>query len=302
MTLSTAAPQQKMKICVKDGEEGDFDIDREQCVPPFKIRNGKRIQLTRKSQKTDREEKEDDGESQSSHIIIEELKPGAIAPKRLSLLEDKLTSYFSPKGGKRRRKSPEAVSSGTKTSMGRVGSGAKKGSNKKVRCEEKEGGEVFYQESAWPIVKIEPLENIEYLSPVVKNEIEKLKMSRAYEQLQDEKKVLARELDNLKEERVKEVALKIRLEQDFLALEQKTSALKQQTCALEEVGKSMKNKLDQKEEELRMLREENMKARSQAQDDIKKIMIRKKDLLAQLTNRVANVSGIIEAMCDLASG
>ena len=85
-------------------------------------------------------------------------------------------------------------------------------------------------------------------------------------------------------------------------MEQKTSALKQQTCALEEEGKSMKNKLDQKEEELRMLREENMKARSQAQDDIKKIMIRKKDLLAQLTNRVANVSGIIEAMCDLASG
>ena len=165
--------------------------------------------------------------------------------------------------------------------------------------------EVSYQKSFWPRVEIEPLKNIKYLSPVVKNDITKVKLelqNRAYEQLQDEKKVLARELDNLKEERVKEMALKIRLEQDFLALEQKTSALKQQTCALEEVGKSMKNKLDQKEEELRMLREENMKARSQAQDDIKKIMIRKKDLLAQLTNRVANVSGIIEAMCDLASG
>ena len=165
--------------------------------------------------------------------------------------------------------------------------------------------EVSYQKSFWPRVEIEPLENIKYLSPVVKNDITKVKLelqNRAYEQLQDEKKVLARELDNLKEERVKEMALKIRLEQDFLALEQKTSALKQKTCALEEVGKSMKNKLDQKEEELRMLREENMKARSQAQDDIKKIMIRKKDLLAQLTNRVANVSGIIEAMCDLASG
>ena len=151
--------------------------------------------------------------------------------------------------------------------------------------------EVSYQKSFWPRVKIEPLENIKYLSPVVKNDITKVKLelqNRAYEQLQDEKKVLARELNNLKEERVKEAALKIKLEQDFLALEQKTSALKQQK--------------DQKEEELRMLREENMKARSQAQDDIKKIMIRKKDLLAQLTNRVANVSGIIEAMCDLASG
>ena len=160
--------------------------------------------------------------------------------------------------------------------------------------------EVSYQESFWPRVKIEPLENIKYLSPVVKNELEL--QNRAYEQLQDEKinverqmkELLDRELDYLKEDRVKEAALKKRMEQDFLALEQKTSALKQQTCALEEVGKSMKNKLDQKEE--------NMKARSQAQDDIKKIMIRKKDLLAQLTNRVANVSGIIEAMCDLASG
>ena len=78
---------------------------------------------------------DDAGESQSSDIIIEELKPGEVAdrqasvPKRLSLLEDKLTGYFSPKGGKRRRKSPErlslneAVSSGTKTSRGRVGSG-----------------------------------------------------------------------------------------------------------------------------------------------------------------------------------
>merc|ERR1712130_734659 len=56
---------------------------------------------------------EDDSSSES---VIEELKPGELVdrpitiPKRLSLLEDKLTGYFSPKGGKRSRRSPERLS------------------------------------------------------------------------------------------------------------------------------------------------------------------------------------------------
>ena len=170
--------------------------------------------------------------------------------------------------------------------------------------------EVSYQKSFWPRVEIEPLENIKYLSPVVKNDITKVKLelqNRAYEQLQDEKinverqmkELLDRELDYLKEDRVKEAALKKRMEQDFLALEQKTSALKQQTCALEELGESLKNRLGEMEEELRMLQEEKMKAAEEAQDEIKnarKTIDEKNDLLSQLTNRVVNLDSTLEAI------
>ena len=66
----------------------------------------------------DEEEDQDDGDEDesSSDIVVEELKPGELAnrqssiPKRLSVLEDQLTGYFSPKGGKRRRRSPERLS------------------------------------------------------------------------------------------------------------------------------------------------------------------------------------------------
>ena len=138
--------------------------------------------------------------------------------------------------------------------------------------------EVSYQKSFWPRVKIEPLENIKYLSPVVKNDITKVKLelqNRAYEQLQVEKmnverqmkELLDRELDYLKEDRVKEAALK--------------------------------NRLGEMEEELRMLQEEKMKAAEEAQDEIKnarKTIDEKNDLLSQLTNRVVNLDSTLEAI------
>ena len=82
------------------------------------------------SDKDGAESGEDEGNSDSddsnatTDVILEELKPGELAqyhsavPKTVSQLEDKLTGYFSPKGGKRTRKSPERLEVAAPVSSG----------------------------------------------------------------------------------------------------------------------------------------------------------------------------------------
>merc|ERR1711962_1664140 len=82
------------------------------------------------SDKEGAENEEEDGKSDSdgsnatTDVIIEELKPGELAqyhaavPKTVSQLEDRLTGYFSPKGGKRTRKSPERLEIAAPVSSG----------------------------------------------------------------------------------------------------------------------------------------------------------------------------------------
>jgi len=75
------------------------------------------------------ENSDSDGSNATTDVIIEELKPGELAqfhaavPKTVSQLEDKLTGYFSPKAGKRTRKSPERLEIAALVSSGSGGSG-----------------------------------------------------------------------------------------------------------------------------------------------------------------------------------